>query len=603
LKQVRSLRLLIVSARTGSAAAGGLAEVRIPGLHVTESLRPPVLAERALRGTDLSHSSLTYSFSRSSGDDPWGHTSTAGVRVRERVTDPARLEQLRVDGAGDEEVGIDRVIAPPAARTYGVRAWLSVTPEAADSAIDRLVGAGKRIHADGSGRFAGRPGFRASSALDGDPRTAWVAPWQPGAPAWLQVGAPRELTLRELRVTPGPAGVRAPALVRVEWPGGRSPALAVTGGRIRLPKAVRTRAFTVRVLRAGPGRVAAVGIGELSAPGLERSHVRRGGALSRTCGAVVVLSGGRPLQLRVQGDVRQLDAGRPLRATGCGRLALPAGSERVHVPAATLRPDRLLLTSPAPAPIARSSTTAGVAWDQGDPGRGERDGVKLDVHAPAWLVLGESYDRGWRAWCGGKALGKPVPLDGYANAWPIEPGCQSARFAFAPQGPVHLIQLLSALACLVLLWIALAPGRRRRRAGARAPDAPAAASDWPDAPPARVRARTAAIAGLTVGPALAFCFSLRSGLLIAPATALVLWRGIPPKPLALAGGALVAIAVPLVYIAFPADDLGGFNPSYAGEHVGGHWVAVAGWVLLALALWRVLSTASRGAARARRSAP
>jgi hypothetical protein len=490
------------------------------------------------------------------------------------------------------------VIAPPAARSYGVRAWLSITPEAADSAIDRLVGAAEPIRADSSGRFEGRPGFRASSALDADPATAWVAPWQPGAPAWLHVSAPRDLLLRDLRVTPGPAGVRAPAMVRVEWPGGRAGPLPVTGGRVRLPRAVRTRDFTLRVLRAGPGRVAAVGIGELTVPGLGRINVRRSGALPRRCGAVVVLSAGRPLQLRVEGDVRQLDAGKPLRATGCGRLALPAGSQRVRAPAATLRPDRLLLSSPAPNPVARISTSAGGAVDPGEPGRGKRDGVKLSVRGPSWLVLGESYDRGWRAWCGGKALGEPVPLDGYANAWPVEPGCDSARFAFAPQGPVHLIQLLSAFACLVLLLVALAP-RRRRRASASA----AATSDWPDQPPARLPARTAAIAGLVAGGALAFCFSLRSGLLIAPATALVLWRGIPSKPLALAGGALLAIAVPLVYIAFPADDLGGFNPSYAGDNVGGHWVAVAAWVLLALALWRVLSTASRAAARARRSAP
>jgi hypothetical protein len=480
-----------------------------------------------------------------------------------------------------------------------VRAWLSITPEAADSAIDRLVGAGERIHADGSGRFEGRPGFRASSALDADPATAWVAPWQPDDPAWLQVSAARELTLRELRVTPGPAGVRAPSMVRVEWPGGRTGRLAVTGGRVRLPRPVRTRAFTLRVLRAGPGRVAAVGIGELTAPGLGRIHVRRNGALPRRCGAVVILSGGRPLQLRAEGDARDLDAGRPLRATGCGRLALPAGSQRVRAPAATLRPDRLLLTSPAPDPVARIATTAGAVFDPGNPGRGKRDGVKLDVRAPAWLVLGESYDRGWRAWCGAKALGEPVPLDGYANAWRVEPGCKSARFAFAPQGPVHLIQLLSAFACLVLLLIALAPRRRTRSANPPA----VAAADWPAAPPVRLPLRTAALAGLFIGAALAFCFSLRSGLLIAPATALVLWRGIPSKPLALAGGALLAVAVPLIYIAFPADDLGGFNPAYAGDSLGGHWVAVAAWVLLALALWRVLSTASRAAARARRSTP
>jgi hypothetical protein len=112
----------------------------------------------------------------------------------------------------------------------------------------------------------------------------------------------------------------------------------------------------------------------------------------------------------------------------------------------------------------------------------------------------------------------------------------------------------------------------------------------------------AAIAGLVAGGVLAFCFSLRSGVLIAPVVAIVLWRGIPAKPLALAGGLLLAVAVPLDYILFPAPNFGGYNPGYAGDQVSGHWIAVAAWVLLALALWRTLSTASR-ARGARAAAP
>jgi hypothetical protein len=103
----------------------------------------------------------------------------------------------------------------------------------------------------------------------------------------------------------------------------------------------------------------------------------------------------------------------------------------------------------------------------------------------------------------------------------------------------------------------------------------------------------AAIVGLVVGGVLAFCFSLRSGVLIAPAAALFLWRGMSAKPVAIAGGVLLAVAVPLDYILFPADDFGGFNPGYAGDQVSGHWIAVAAWVLLFLALWRTLSTATR----------
>ena len=646
LRGVTQLRLKVVAAKTGSASAGGLAEVRIPGLRVTESLRPPVLAERALAGADLSRATLEYSFTRAAGDDPWKRTDSAGVQVRGLVKDPSALEQTRVEGGGDEEVGIDRLVSPPGARNYDVKAWMSVTPEAPDSAIDRLVGtrasgergAGRadardsgagssgladaaRLVADSSARFEGRPGFRASSALDGNPATAWVtpspAPDGPGlAPsprgAWIRVSARIPFGFRELRVDPAPGKLARPTRVAISWPGGQSGPLSVTDGRVVLPRRVHARSFTLHVLAASPATAAAAGIGELRVPGLPTVHPRRSGPIGG-CGVGVVLGGHAPVPLRVDGDIRDLDAGRPLRASGCAKLALPSGSRRIRIPAATLRPDGVLLSSPAPLPVASAGTTPGAVFDPGEPGRGRRDHVKLDVHTPAFLVLGESFDRGWRAWCNGRPLGEPVPLDGYANAWRIGPGCTTARFAFAPQRAVHVIQVLSALACLVLLAIALGVGRRRRVRGAG--DAPAVAAanppagdadadppvasapDWPDSPPRRTPARRAVIAGLIAGGILAFCFSLRSGVVIAPAIAFVLWRGIPAATLAALGGLLLAIAVPLDYIVFPAPDFGGYNPGYAGDQISGHWIAVAGWVLLALALWRTLSTASgrRGA--------
>jgi hypothetical protein len=93
-------------------------------------------------------------------------------------------------------------------------------------------------------------------------------------------------------------------------------------------------------------------------------------------------------------------------------------------------------------------------------------------------------------------------------------------------------------------------------------------------------------------------FALRAGVAIGPAVALVLWRGIGARPLILAAGALLCVVVPLLYLLFPPEDRGGYNNEYAVETLGAHWVGVAAFVLLALALWRTV-----GAARAPRSAP
>jgi arabinofuranan 3-O-arabinosyltransferase len=586
LTQARALSLRVIAAKTGSAGAGGLAEVQIPGLHVTESLRPPVLAENALRGGTLRRVNLVYSFSRASGDDPLHHTSSAGAVVNSRVRTAATLEQLRVDQPGDEEVGIDRVIAPPVARTYSAKAWLSVTPGATDSSIDRLVRARGPLRADSSSRLDNRPGLRASSAVDGDPATAWVAPY-PGVgrgEPWIGIHLRRPISVRTLRMLPPPGGERRPTRVRLTWPGGQTGSLTVNGGRVALPSAIRTDSFTLHVLAAA-GNGGGVGMGELQIAGMPRLHVPRTGPISG-CGAVRISAGATSAGMRLQSGIAALDAGGPLSAVGCRKLALPAGPQRIQIPPRTLRPDKVLLSSPAPAPLARSGPPVGRVTNAGDPGRGTRSNVKLDVHAPAWLVLGESYDKGWRASCNGQSLGAPVPMDGFANAWPIDPGCRSASFSFAPQKPVRILQLLSALACLLLLGIALLPRRREPESLVLAPD-PA------DDPIARWPLPRAALAGLIAGAVLAFCFSLRSGLVIAPAIAIVLWRGIGAKPLALVGGALLIVAVPLEYILFPPRNLGDYNGGFAGDAVGGHWIAVGAWVLLALALWRALSTASR----------
>ena len=72
----------------------------------------------------------------------------------------------------------------------------------------------------------------------------------------------------------------------------------------------------------------------------------------------------------------------------------------------------------------------------------------------------------------------------------------------------------------------------------------------------------------------------------------MLWRGIGARALTAAAGALLLVVVPVLYLLFPGNDHGGFDTKYATEHLGAHFVAVAAYVLLATAVWRV-STATR----------
>ena len=83
-------------------------------------------------------------------------------------------------------------------------------------------------------------------------------------------------------------------------------------------------------------------------------------------------------------------------------------------------------------------------------------------------MLGQSYDKGWRARCDGRSLGRPVPLQGYANAWPVDRGCRDVSFAFAPNRALLAADAISLAACLALLAL-LVLRRPRGRAASLAP--------------------------------------------------------------------------------------------------------------------------------------
>jgi hypothetical protein len=256
--------------------------------------------------------------------------------------------------------------------------------------------------------------------------------------------------------------------------------------------------------------------------------------------------------------------------------------------------DMLRLTSQAPNPVTASLSPGSVA-DTGTGHRAGRDGVRLALSGPGMLVLGQSFSAGWRAFCDGRSLGAPRPVDGYANGWDVKPPCANVRFAFAANGPVHLLQLLSALAALLLLALAVVP----RKSSARAP----VADDLPEPPPRTTSLRRALTLGLLAGAVLGFCFSLRSGVAIFAGVTLISWLGIGPRLLVLTAGALLTVAVPALYLLFPAQDYGGYSPGYASDHIAPHWVGVAAFTLLAVALAQTLSTASRRRADAAGSGP
>jgi hypothetical protein len=229
--------------------------------------------------------------------------------------------------------------------------------------------------------------------------------------------------------------------------------------------------------------------------------------------------------------------------------------------------------------------------DPGRIGRSSVGGVRVQLRGRSWLVLGESYDPGWRASCDGHSLGGPVVIDGYANGWSAPATCHAVSFTFAPQRTMLWLYALSALAvlaCLALLILRRPP----------APAPPNEASLPAPSRAARQPLRRAIALGLLAGIVLGFVFSIRSGLVIAPVVAVIAWRGIGPRALMLAAGALLLVAVPAIYLFDLPANQGGYNFTYAIDLIAAHWVGVAAVVLLIVALTLTLAQA-----RAARGSP
>jgi hypothetical protein len=591
----------VTKPKEAHAGAGGIRELAIPGVRATEALRPPTDVEDALRGTDLSHNALTYILDRTTTDVPGAQQKVVGERGAGQVRD-----------AQDPEPVLRRVIRPPADRTYAVDGWGSVAVDAPDTVFAQLSGTAAEVRSGltSSARFEGLGRYRAAGAFDGDGGRAWIGQWVPGHAAWVGWTAPRRTTVRELRLAPAAVRVRRPTRVRLVADGRASAPVAVgADGQVALPAGVRGTRFRLEVLAARfpagtPARARqrrAVGIGAITGAGVPRVDVPRTGTVELPCGIATARVGRQVVRLRATIDRAALDAGRPVRLSGCARVAVAAGDTAITGSTTALRVDGLRLASAAPAPAKRQGG-GGRVLDAGDADHGGRTGVKVDVTGPSYLVLGQSYDKGWRATCDGRDLGAPIPLQGYANGWPVERGCADVAFSYKPQKLADVGYLVSGVGCLGLL-AALAAGALRRRGRRTAPLAApgdAATDDdpapLPEPPAAAPQPLTTALAiAIPAAVVVAGLFGLRAGAVALPLLAVVLWRGLSDRTLGLVTLGLLAVVVPAIYVgvaAFGGEDiLGGNSTRFSADRLAAHWVSVAAVVLLVVVLVRTLAAA------------
>ncbi|HYF46782.1 MAG TPA: alpha-(1-_3)-arabinofuranosyltransferase family protein, partial [Acidimicrobiales bacterium] len=455
--------------KLAGVSAVGFSEVDLEGIQLEELIRPPVDLVEAL-GDGLDDHRLTYVLQR-------GRTNPG--------------EPVRVD----EEPGMRRLLDVPGDRAFELAGEARISAEAPDPLVDRLLGipgapAGG-ITARSSHHLAGDLSARASSAIDGDPTTAWQTPFDDLGGQFVEYELPDPITVDHLDLQLVADGRHSvPTVLRLkagdEVRQLEVPSLepsddpdAATEVRIEF-EPVESDTFRLTVLEAqrvhtndwysGGASTLPVAIAEVGLPGVERPEPAS--TVSDRCRSDLLTVDGEPVPVRLRGSTADAEARLPLALEGCDDAVAAAGE--TDLAAAQGRDvgidvDTLVLSSgPGGEPVApgvTGTTPEAPAVDVETPHELEYEAT-TDADEPFWLVVGESYGPEWETSVeGGTVTGHEI-VSGYANGFYVVPdgdGPVTVSVTWPPQRPVWLAILISLGALVGCLALLVIDPRRRRR--------------------------------------------------------------------------------------------------------------------------------------------
>src|SRR5262249_4669486 len=161
----------------------GFAEIRVrdqapdaQDVRVEEVTRMPVDLARIVGGDSLAHR-LVFSMNRS-----------------RTILVPPRYSE--------DERSLTRAFDVPAERDFALAGPARLSTDTPDEHVDQLLGvppaAGGGVTARSSARLPGDLQARASSAVDGDPSTAWTTPFATPVGQWTEIQAPGPVTFDHL---------------------------------------------------------------------------------------------------------------------------------------------------------------------------------------------------------------------------------------------------------------------------------------------------------------------------------------------------------------------------------------------------------------------
>ncbi len=443
-----------------SGAAGrrlSLADVRLPGVEVRRSLVLPRLPDR------------------------WPSPSAVVLRAQPDARtgcvllgSEARCVPGR-DRAGEEVLGLRRVVTLPRSATYRPR--VSVRPRPG-RALTNLLQRGQPARATASSVAVRDARASALAAIDGDRGTTWTAAPGDLRPTLRLSWLGRRLVSGLRLSVDADADARRPRRVTLVWPGGRREVTLDRTGRVRLAP-FRTDRLEVRVTSSED--VSDLGFDSTSSPvpvGVGEARVRGVPFLPLGLSTTAVDYGcGSGPRLEVDGRsyptaVRAAPAdlarmrGARARVCGAGALRLAPGAHRVVTTSS-----RAFTTD---AVVLRRGDRAG-AGDATGAGVGPTGTRDLPVTSPSavrrvvppggarYVALRENVNPGWRATQRGQPLA-PVTVDGWQQGFRVT-GRGPVRIDFGPDATYRWGLAVGLLGLLVLAGACLVPRRRWPGAG------------------------------------------------------------------------------------------------------------------------------------------
>jgi hypothetical protein len=558
----------------------GFAEIRLRDNGAPDDLR---IEEVVVMPTDLTSAS---------GEASLDHRLVYVMSRSRTILIPPRYSE--------DELLLTRAFEVPAGRTFDLGGTARLNTAAPDEVIDALVGlpdaAGGGVRARSSERLPGSVQSRASSAVDGDPATAWSTAF--GAPAgqWIELDAPQPVTFDALDLQIVADGRHSvPTQLRIEGDGQTRvvdlPAIEdvpgenatvnvpvafdpITASRVRVTVEA-VRAIETREYYSDTPIVLPVAIAELGLAGVQRPPLAA--SMPETCRADLLSIDGEAVPVRISGstadavaltalDVVPCDAAESLDLETGEHLLRSAGGVDTGVDldgvvlGSEAGGDALALgpggAVPAPAVSPNDDAPAADAPEVEvvDSGRTEMTVRVTGADDEFWLVLGESQNRGWEASVEGEGIGGSDLVNGYANGWRVEPPAGGDAFevtlTWTPQRRVWAAIAISGIFMLLCSALALGLWPRRRRAAV--PAAGSAAFETPalvsPLVPVGTRPKRSAVAAVTLGSALAAGALIRplAGLLVGGLVLVALLR--PRWRVVLALGAPLALGLAGFYV-------------------------------------------------------